>query len=60
MSWRFANPQPAHYGSKQGDIETLKFTLSYELGSEQIERVRKRISAAERASEVSSVEQANE
>ena len=42
-----------HYGSKQGDIETLDYTLSHELRSEQM-------SAAECASELSSAEQANE
>ena len=32
----------AHYGSKQGDIETLNFTLSHELGSERSERASER------------------
>ena len=49
-----------HYGPKQGDIETSKFTLSHELGSERSERASERMTAAERASEVSSAEQANE
>ena len=34
-----------HYGSKQGDIETLNFTLSHELGSERSERASERMSA---------------
>ena len=49
-----------HYGSKQGEIETLNFTLSHERGSEQSEQVSERVSAAEGASEASSPEQANE
>ena len=51
---------PLHYDSKQGDIETLNYTLSHELGSERSERASERMSAAERASEASRVEQANE
>ena len=50
----------AHYGSKQGDIETLNYTLSHERGSERSERASKKVSTAERASEVSRAEQANE
>ena len=50
----------AHYGSEQGDIETSKFPLSHELGSEQSERANKRMSAAEHASKVSRAEQGNE
>ena len=38
-----------HYGSKQGDIETSKFPLSHELGSEGSERASERTSAAERS-----------
>ena len=49
-----------HYGSKQGDIETSNITLSHELESERSERVSKRVSAAEHASEASRAEQANE
>ena len=49
-----------HYGSKQCDIEKLNYTLSDKLGSEKSEQASKRMSAAERASEVSSAEQANE
>ena len=49
-----------HYGSKQSDFETLNFTLSHELGSERSEPASKRVSAAERVSEQSRVEQANE
>ena len=48
-----------HYGSKQGEIETLNYTLSHEQGSERSERASERVSAAERASEASSAEQAN-
>ena len=40
-----------HYGSKQGDIETSKFPLSHELGSERSERASERMSGAERVSE---------
>ena len=29
--------EPEHYGSKQGDIETLNFTRSHKLGSERSE-----------------------
>ena len=50
----------SHYGSKQGNIETLDYTLSHELGSERSERASERMSAAERASEASRAEQANE
>ena len=47
-------PEPGkHYGSKQGDNETLNYTLSHELGSEQSERVSKRMSAAECTSKAS-------
>ena len=49
-----------HYGSKQCDIETLNYTLSHELGSEQSKRASKQISAAGRASKASRAEQANE
>ena len=49
-----------HYGSKQGDFETLNYTLSHERGSERSERASERVSAAEGASEASSPEQANE
>ena len=49
-----------HYGSKQGDIETLNFTLFHELESEQSERASERMSAAERAGEASSAGQVNE
>ena len=49
-----------HYGSKQGEIETLNYTLSHERGSERSERASERVSAAEGASEASSPEQANE
>ena len=49
-----------HYGSKQGDFETLNHTLSHELGSEQSEGANERVSAAERVSEASGVEHANE
>ena len=42
------------------EIETLNYTLSHELGSEQSERASKRMSAAERASEASRAEQAKE
>ena len=48
-----------HYGSKQGKIETLNFTLSHERGSERSERASEWVSAAEGASEASSPEQAN-
>ena len=41
-------------------IETLNYTLSHELGSERSERASERMSAAERASEASRAEQANE
>ena len=53
-------PSSRHYGSKQGEIETLNFTLSHELGSERSERASERMSAAERASKASSADQANE
>ena len=33
-----ATSQGAHYGSKQGKIETLNHTLSHERGSERSER----------------------
>ena len=49
-----------HYGSKQGDIETLNHTFSHELGSEQSERASKHISAVEHGSEACSAEQTNE
>ena len=49
-----------HYGSKQGDFETLNLTFSYELGSERSERASTRKSAAECASEACRAEQANE
>ena len=49
-----------HYGPEQGDIETMNFTLSHELGSEPSERESKHMGAAERASETSRAEQANE
>ena len=49
-----------HYGSKQGKIETLNYTLSHERGSERNERASKRVSAVERVSKASRVEQANE
>ena len=52
--------QTPHYGSKQGDIESSKFSLSHELGSEQSERASERMSAAERASAASRAKQANE
>ena len=39
---------------------TLYYTLSHELGSEQSERVSKQMSAEERTSKASSMEQANE
>ena len=45
-----------HYGSKQGEIETLNYTLSHERGSEQNERA----GAAEGASEAGSPKQENE
>ena len=51
---------PTHYGSKLGDIETLDYILSHELGSERSERASEQMSAAERASEASRAEQANE
>ena len=39
-----------HYGSKQGKIETLNYTLSHERGSERSERASERVSgASERA-----------
>ena len=47
-----------HYGSKQCDIETLNCTLSHKLGSERSERASEQMSAAEHASEASSVKQA--
>ena len=49
-----------HYDSKQPDSETSKFPLSHELGSERSERASERMSVAERASEASRAEQANE
>ena len=49
-----------HYGSKQGEIETLNYTLSHERGSERSERASERVSATEGASEASRPEQANE
>ena len=52
--------EAAHYGSKQGDIETLNYTLSHELGSERSERASEQMSAAERASEASRAEQVSE
>ena len=48
-----------HYGLKQGDFETLNYTFSHERGSEQSERVSKRVREAEHASEASSAERAN-
>ena len=44
-----------HYGSKQ---ETLNYTFSHELGSEQREQASKRMSAGERESEASKVKRA--
>ena len=38
-----------HFGSKQGDIETLNYTLSHERGSERSERARERSGARERS-----------
>ena len=52
--------QSLHYGTKPGHFETSKHLLSHEQGSERSERASKRVSAAERASEASSAEQANE
>ena len=49
-----------HHGSEQPDSETSKFPLSYELGSELSERASEPMRPAERASEASSAEQANE
>ena len=49
-----------HHGSKQGDIETLNYTLFHELGSERSERASEQMSVAERTSKASSAEQANE
>ena len=51
----------ANCGSKPGRFETLNRSFSHELGSERVsERVSEWMSAAERESEASSVEQANE
>ena len=46
-----------HYGLKQGDIETLDYTLSHELESEGIEQASEQMSAAECASKASNAEQ---
>ena len=51
---------PAHYGSKQDDIETLNPSLFNKLGSERNEQASEQMSAAEHASEVSRAEQVNE
>ena len=49
-----------HQSSKLGEIETLDYALSHELGSEQNDQASKGMSAAERASKASKKEQANE
>ena len=49
-----------HCGSKQGDIETLNNTFSYDLKSEQSKRASERMSAAEHASKASRAEQAKD
>ena len=45
-----SNSRFSHYGSKQGDVETLSHTLSHKLRSEQNERASKEMSALERVS----------
>ena len=59
-SFMAATTARSHYGSKQGEIQTLNYTLSHERGSERSEQASERVSAAERASEASRAEQANE
>ena len=53
----FISYKPLHYGSEQPDSGTSRITLSHELGRELTSE---RMSAAERASEASSAEKANE
>ena len=52
--------EPLHYGSKQGDIDTLYYTFSHEFVSERSERASKRMSTAEWVNKMGHVEQANE
>ena len=59
-TWEFRNgvkmKTTMHCGTKPGRYETSNHTLSHQLGSEQ---ANERMSAAERASETSSVKQAD-